>query len=244
MPSTIVGSPTWNQRGLVITSMDAQEQVNGLVTVQVEYTGPSERHDIISRSFYQDAPPPIFPSVVSPSELVTNRLYMESRTVTRANGLTTVKANYVGGLVRQGFRGFFISEQLDQTRRDYILTNGEVTFANFVGSVSLANAAFFNLRYEVYEISLEFVRVGQTSSASLPEIQKSDLARNFRASSVPGINVVDQGAFPGEAPAPMPFVFGVPWDEYTLNNKLLSVEESREFATPTVAVVTLRHRLT
>jgi hypothetical protein len=42
----------------------------------------------------------------------------------------------------------------------------------------------------------------------------------------------------------MPFIFGVPWDQYTLNNKLLSVEESREFSTPTVAVVTLRHRLT
>jgi hypothetical protein len=170
---------------------------------------------------------------------------MESRTVSRANGLTTVKANYVGGLVRQGFRGFFISEQLDQTLRDYIITNGELTFVNFPGTEPLIiGGAFFNLRYEVYEISLEFVRVGQASAASLPEIQKSDLARNFRASSVRMVNVVGQGAFPGEAPAPMPFVFGVPWDQYTLNNKLLSVEESREFSTPTVAVVTLRHRLT
>jgi hypothetical protein len=239
MPSTVIGSPTWNQRGLVITSMDAQEQVNGLVTVQVEYTGPADRHDIISRSFYQDAPPPIFPSVVSPSELVTNRLYMESRTVSRANGLTTVKANYVGGLVRQGFRGFFISEQLDRTQRDFVLTNGQSSFVNFTGIVSMVNGVFFNLRYEVYKISLEFVRVGQASAASLPEIQKSDVARNFRASRVVGDITSNE-----ETPAPMPFIFGVPWDQYTLNNKLLSVEESREFSTPTVAVVTLRHRLT
>jgi hypothetical protein len=146
--------------------------------------------------------------------------------------------------VRQGFRGFFISEQLDRTQRDFLVTNGEAFFVNFTETVSLANAIFINLRYEVYEISLEFVRVGQASAASLPEIQKSDVARNFRASSVPIGNTIGQSVFQGESPVPMPFIFGVPWDQYTLNNKLLSVEESREFSTPTVAVVTLRHRLT
>ena len=121
MPATIIGNNEWNQRGLVLTAQAAQEQINGLVNVQVEYVGPSSKHDIISRSFYQDAPPPIWPDVVNRSELVTNRLYMESRTVTRANGLTTVQATYVGGLQRAGFKGYFLSEQKepDKTANAY-----------------------------------------------------------------------------------------------------------------------------
>jgi hypothetical protein len=126
MPAIIRGSAEWNQRGLILSRMDAQEQVNGLVNVQVEYVGPSTRHDIISRSFYQDAPPPIWPSVVSPGELVTNRLYMESRTVERANGLTKVRANYVGGLQRAGFNGYFLRTDKETGRSGVALPQESV----------------------------------------------------------------------------------------------------------------------
>jgi hypothetical protein len=40
MPSTIIGSASWNATGLVLSAQSAQEQVTGLVNVQVTYVAP------------------------------------------------------------------------------------------------------------------------------------------------------------------------------------------------------------
>lgn len=203
MPFTVIGNSEWTQRGLVLTQMDAQEQVNGLVTVQVEYTGPSARHDIIGRSFYQDAPPPIWPRVVNPGELVTGRLYMESRSVTRASGLTTVRANYVGALQRAGFNGYFLREQVEKDKTAeafnyfeglYLYQTPTPNFGNLVVEGEIFSATIFapenptpsgKLRrttagsrfvFDERIKLVEFVRVNKTASVRLPTFFRNDIA--------------------------------------------------------------------
>jgi hypothetical protein len=181
MPSTIIGSAEWNTRGLVLSRMDAQEQVNGLVNVQVEYVGPATRHDIISRSFYQDAPPPIWPSVVSPGDLVTNRLYMESRSVERANGLTTVRANYVGGLQRAGFDGYFLRTDKETGQGGVALPAGSIkvdqgTFStiNIVGQIE-DDVFGYDFSGVFIKHTIEFMQIGDAYAVKEPKFTFKDM---------------------------------------------------------------------
>jgi hypothetical protein len=181
MPAIVRGSAEWNQRGLILSRMDAQEQVNGLVNVQVEYVGPSTRHDIISRSFYQDAPPPIWPSVVSPGELVTNRLYMESRTVERANGLTKVRANYVGGLQRAGFNGYFLRTDKETGRSGVALPAGSVKVDqgafSVISIVGETDDGVFGYDFSGVFIrhTIEFMQIGDAYAVKEPKFTFKDM---------------------------------------------------------------------
>jgi hypothetical protein len=113
MPSTVIGNATWNSTGLVLSQQSAQEQTTGLVNVQLTYVCPASKQHALARNFYLDAPPPIFPSVVSRAELLTNNLYMVNRSVQTANGLCTITADYAGGLRRAGFVGYFLYESIE-----------------------------------------------------------------------------------------------------------------------------------
>jgi hypothetical protein len=185
MPATIIGNSEWTARGLVLTAQNAQEQVNGLVNVQVTYVGPASRHDQISREFYQDAPPPIWPQVVSPSELVTNRLYMVSRSVSRANGLTTVQADYVGGLQRAGFDGYFLRTNKETGKTGRALPEQSIRFVGgqtvlFLGFIAGAvSEASFETSYAFGGVfikhSIEFVQIGQTYSLKEPKFTFRDM---------------------------------------------------------------------
>jgi hypothetical protein len=241
MSATIIGNNEWNQRGLVLTRMDAQEQVNGLVNVQVEYVGPSTRHDIISRSFYQDAPPPIWPSVVNKAELVTNRLYMESRTVTRANGLTTVSASYVGGLQRAGFNGYFLREQNQPNQTILFYQQAGPEYTQAVGVQFAAGQFQFAAGQPAFRLGqvtvatftervklVEFVRVGATQSAKLPRFIWRDLVElhPFYSRSIVTSNpVVNVKNF------------------WYIDTMPLQARESFSYMTPSVQVVTAEYRL-
>ena len=113
MPSTVIGNATWNATGLVLSQQFAQEQVTGLVNVQLTYVCPASKQHTIARSFYLDAPPPIWPSVITRGELLTNNLYMVARSVQTANGICTINAEYAGGLRRAGFVGYFLYESIE-----------------------------------------------------------------------------------------------------------------------------------
>jgi hypothetical protein len=234
MPATIIGNNEWNQRGLVLTAQDAQEQVNGLVNVQATYVGPSSKHDIIGRSFYQDAPPPIWPNVVNRGELVTNRLYMESRTVTRANGLTTVNANYVGGLQRAGFNGYFLREVKEPDK-------GALVYQPSVGGLSGSVSIEFSEGQPLFVLGpaeaiaiteriklLEFVRIGEAQSVKFPNFIWRDLISphpfydSQRLLSFPVINVNNR---------------------HYINTVPVRPTESSNYITPTVQVVTAEYRL-
>lgn len=178
MPATIIGNANWNQRGLVLTRQDAQEQVNGLVNVQVEYVGPSSKHDIIARSFYADAAPPIWPSVVSRDELLTNRLYLESRSVTRANGLTTVRASYVGGLVRAGFSGYYLRTTKETGIKGVALPAEGLFYLAFsvienINNPNLSN--HYTFTGDFIRHTMEFVQIGNSSAYKPPNLTFRDM---------------------------------------------------------------------
>ena len=247
MPATIIGNSEWTSRGLVLTAQDAQEQVNGLVNVQVTYVGPASRHDQISRSFYLDAPPPIFPSVVSPSELVTNRLYMESRSVSRANGLTTVQANYVCGLQRAGFNGYFLSEQRETaksalfanwTEQTQIVSGGTISFLPGIippgGGLPRPVIEATRFIYDERIKLVDFVRVANTAACSLPTFTRADLASILVNPAAQNADVwrmdgpteaLTAGLLTFEKTTPVPYT------------------ESVTYVTPTVQIVTLTYRL-
>jgi hypothetical protein len=187
MPTTIIGNNQWNARGLVLSEQSAQDQVNGLINVQAVYVGPSSKHDKIVRSFYPDAPPPIFPSIVSPGELLTGKLYLEQSSITRANGLTTVSANYVGGLYR-GRGGFHVDEERESETQGLAL-NTAATSANafftgtFLRSAQLGGAPDIPVSvlglFNVTPISkrLMFVRVKGEQVPNLPTFTRDDVGR-------------------------------------------------------------------
>ena len=203
MPSTIIGSASWNSTGLVLSAQSAQEQVTGLVNVQVTYVAPATKQAQASAKFYLDAPPPIWPSVVSRGELVTNNLYMVDRTIERANGLVTINASYAGGLQRAGFKGFYLREQLENGKRGTAFnyydgqaffqtspTETNPTFVLYINapqmptpsgqfrSTTIGSPFAFNERLKI----VEFVRIGGASSVTPPVFYRSDLAAVVRSS--------------------------------------------------------------
>jgi hypothetical protein len=241
MPATIIGNNEWNQRGLVLTAQDAQEQVNGLVNVQATYVGPSSKHDIISRSFYQDAPPPIWPDVVNRSELVTNRLYMESRTVTRANGLTTVRASYVGGLQRAGFKGYFLREVVEPNKSGMAYWPSGGGIRGIVGIQFVDDEPLFILGAAAIVVwnerikLIEVVRVGNNQAARLPTFYWPDLGSATYNADAWEYNALV--ASRGPAPVLQTSL------TYYLRTVPLSPTESSNYITPTVQVVTYKYAL-
>jgi hypothetical protein len=241
MPATIIGNSEWTLRGLVLTAQDAQEQVNGLVNVQVTYVGPASRHDQISREFYQDAPPPIWPSVVSPSELVTNRLYMESRSVSRANGLTTVQANYVSGLQRSGFSGYFLRETTESPRGGFA---GNYVGQSGVGGIVDPSASFRptgGLTLFIYEQRIkqvQFVQIGNVALVSLPVFFRQDMVsilRNaYSSNNVEGLDLWVASFEPTDA-----YLAGL--NSYEKDTPA-RFTESAEYVTPTVKLITRTYR--
>jgi hypothetical protein len=243
MPAIIRGSAEWNQRGLILSRMDAQEQVNGLVNVQVEYVGPSTRHDIISRSFYQDAPPPIWPSVVSPGELVTNRLYMESRTVERANGLTKVRANYVGGLQRAGFNGYFLKTEKEPNQTGFAIFFGPISdkpfgqtiFETALGNFSYEGAGIFT--FDLIPQIYEFVEIGTATAVKLPTVTRNSLIQIYDSDSKSGSNFLLSSEKAYRAPIMVINNTNYYAEGYADIKFQRKVVDSPQFVTPTVKII-------
>lgn len=231
MPSLVVSSPKFTQSGIALSASSCVEQVNGLVQMQATYTIAASRQSQLDSLFYVDSQPPIHPTCISKSNLLTNRLYMVQRSVSTSNGFCTVNADYVGGLVRAGFRGYYLTEQFDRTEGNEITGDIASLIQQGVSGQVFSTA----IRHDRYEISVEFVKIGQEFASVLPAIKSSDLARNWRATSFAG------GL--GERPVSMPYIFDRPYDQWRLSMMFPTVEESRAYQTPIVSVVTLKHRL-
>jgi hypothetical protein len=238
MPSTIIGSTSWNSTGLVLSAQSAQEQVTGLVNVQVTYVAPVTKQAQASAKFYTDAPPPIWPSVVSRSELVTNNLYMVDRTIERANGLVTIQANYAGALQRAGFRGYYLREQVEPRRRAF-----SYNYSNDATLVSQPDPTGVARRVTVPQIVLyderlkivEFVRIGRAQAVSPPVFFRADMAsvaKNPEAAAAADLWIVSG---PTEA-----LVAGFLSFEKTTP---ITPTEGTTYVTPTVEVVSLTYRL-
>lgn len=191
MPATVIGSAEWNTRGIVLSSQSAQEQINGLVNVQVEYALPASKQYQIDRMFFVDAPPPIWPTVVNRAEMLTNNLYMTQRSISRANGLVTVNAEYVSGLKRAGFRGYFLTT----TREPEVFVKA---FDNVLESLipsseglPILDNTMLNVRGDFIKHTFEFVQIGESSSAKLPTLDVRDFYTPTRATFAFGGSILD-----------------------------------------------------
>jgi len=186
MPATVIGSAEWNTRGIVLSGQTAQEQVNGLVNVQVEYAIPASKQYQIDRMFYVDAPPPIWPTVVNRAEMLTNNLYMVQRSISRGNGLVTVNAEYVSGLKRAGFNGYFLKTQKEPNKSavGYMLGpvptgpfppgyTGITIFRTSLGDFTVREIGFFS--FELITRTYEFVQIGEATAVRLPKVTRNDL---------------------------------------------------------------------
>jgi hypothetical protein len=238
MPSTVIGNATWSSTGLVLSQQTAQEQVTGLVNVQVTYVAPVTKQSQASAKFYTDAPPPIFPSVVLRSELVTNNLYLVDRTIERANGLLTIQANYVGALQRAGFKGYYLREQVEPRRRAvfYNYANSATLFiqpgpTGAVRQVTTPQIAIYDERLKV----VEFVRIGRAQAVSPPTFFRADMAsvaKNASAAAAADLWIVSG---PSEALAAGFLSF-----EKTTP---ITPTEGSTYITPTVQAISLSYRL-
>jgi hypothetical protein len=263
MPSTIIGSASWNATGLVLSAQSAQEQVTGLVNVQVTYVAPASKQAQASAKFYTDAPPPIFPSVVLRSELVTNNLYLVDRTIERANGLLTIQANYVGALQRAGFKGYYLREQVEHGKGANAFNYGNsdpgiALVFSFIavpvpGGGSRRTTFGTAFQYEERIKVVEFVRIGREQAVALPAFFRADMASILQQQGT-GITVVGSGRTTSfsnapEANAADVWIVGGPAEARAAG--LLSFEkttpipsyESSEYITPTVQVISKVYRM-
>lgn len=260
MPATIIGSSEWNAKGIILSSQSAQEQVNGLVNVQVQYAIPASKQYEIDQMFYVDAPPPIWPTVVNRSEMMTNNLYMVQRSVSRANGLVIVNAEYVSGLTRAGFRGYFLRETKEPRKRatayDYV--SGATLFQSVgFGSTSLASSVVYTPsgaeRYATFGRAfiyservkiVEYVKVAGASFVQPPTFTRSDLASSIFANQqnyydrTRSVEFADLWVVAGEDDL---YSTGIRSFEMTTTAPFT---ESSSYITPRVEVVTLEYRLT
>jgi hypothetical protein len=264
MPSTIIGSTSWNSTGLVLSAQSAQEQITGLVNVQVTYVAPATKQAQASAKFYTDAPPPIWPSVVSRSELVTNNLYMVDRTIERANGLVTITANYAGALQRAGFKGYYLREQIEYGKAasayNYGTTETGITLVSSFVAVPVPGGGTRQttfgtaFQYEERIKVVEFVRIGSAQSVQLPTFVRSDMASILQQRGT-GISVWNSStgtnSFSNAPEANAADIWVVSGPDEARQAGLLSFEkttpvpstESSSYVTPTVQVVSLTYRL-
>jgi hypothetical protein len=252
MSFTIVQSPGFLQRGIALNSSSCVEQVNGLIEVQARFTIPKSRQAEIDRLFFVDAQPPIDPSCVTKASLLTQRLYMVSRTVSSENGFLVIDASYVGALARPGSRGFYLMEgkgSILQGANVYsigYIVAGEPY--NFVGG--LAASRVYNLEYFVKEITVEFVEISNLTATSIPEFTFDDLFVYVKLLSVfgPGASMLDSRAVVfGSQVGALPGASGQgPRSETlisTFNTKPIRTQEPSSFITPTVKIAKIRYTL-
>lgn len=116
MSATIIGNTTWQTRGLALTGQSAQEQINGLVNVQLTFTLPASKRAALDRHFVVDAPPPVWPSIISRQHLQAGTLFFIDRTFSIAAGLITVQASYAGVLVRPGTPRYYATTDREGPR--------------------------------------------------------------------------------------------------------------------------------
>jgi hypothetical protein len=177
MPATIVKGSVFSSRGIVLASSSCVEQINGLVEVQTRWFVDKARQTEIDRLFFVDAQPPSDPGCITKSSLLTQRLYMVSRSVTSENGFLSVEASYVGALARPGSRGYYLTEEKGPILRGTNFYAVPYAFAGepfvFVGPVPASRGYVFD--YFNKEITVEYVEIDKLTTTAIPELTFDDL---------------------------------------------------------------------
>jgi hypothetical protein len=240
MSATIIGNTTWQARGLVLTAQSAQEQITGLVNVQLAYTLPAAKRAAIDRYFVVDAPPPVWPSIVNRDDLQARNLFLVDRSLSITAGLVTIQANYAGVLIRAGtpryyatteresLRSFsFVSEPTTLTRVD------PANPTNFNTLSGISTSLFYTYVPIVYQY--QYAILAGHRPPVLPEAPLRDYYSliNF-----------DGGRYVARPDLHWSAVEFAKWDEAYIRNEIekqtLYSDERPDYVTPTVQLVTLR----
>lgn len=97
MPATLHISPRLSAARFVIVDQSEAQDANGLVKVAVTYSVAPASVDVLKKTFYLDAPPPVFPSCTDRSTLQGSQgLYLLDFSTSKQFGLWIVQASYVG----------------------------------------------------------------------------------------------------------------------------------------------------
>jgi hypothetical protein len=252
MPATIVKGSEFSSRGIILSQSSCVEQVNGLVEVQTRWFVDKARQTEIDRLFFVDAQPPSHPSCITKSSLLTQRLYMVSRSVTSENGFLAIDASYVGALSRPGSRGFYLTEEKGPISQGtnfyaigYFVAGEPFSFVNGVPASRVYNLEFFNK-----EITVEFVTIGDITATAIPEFTFKDLFVFVKLLSVfgPSASLLDsQAVVFGSQVGVQPSRGGIgPRSETlisTFNKTVNRTQEPASFLTPTVKVSKIRYSL-
>jgi hypothetical protein len=245
MPSIIHQSAAMDLRGLALVSQSVQEQVTGLVNVSVEYvTATPER---VSDLFYTDAPPPIWPTSVDEWALQNRSLYMVSRNMTKANGLTTISAEYAGGLLaRNGSPTMLISTEREgpfgysnssaaQTIYVSNYPNAPTSWEDVTTSLTYTPAerlSYYAIAHEYIFVSIDGYRpelplLGDRDLFSIISFFKNGYAEKWNWFSSPRKTIVA-------------IDYNEDYFANILRAKEVITDEKPSFVTPTVKLVTLR----
>jgi hypothetical protein len=252
MPATIVKGSLFSSRGIVLASSSCVEQVNGLVEVQTRWFVDKARQTEIDRLFFVDAQPPTEPGCITKSSLLTQRLYMVTRSVSSENGFLVVEASYVGALARPGSRGYYLTEEKGAILRGTNFYAVPYAIAGepfvFVGPVPASRGYVFD--YYNKEITVEYVEIDNLTATAIPELTFDDLFVFVKLINVfgSGASMLDSLAVMfGSQLGVLPGAAGLgPRAEFlatNYNRKVVRTQEPSSFLTPTVRIAKVRFTL-
>jgi hypothetical protein len=232
MPAAVHISSQLASRKLALTSQSSAEANNGLVTVSLQFVTTAAMRDAAARSFYVDAPPPIWPSSIVRDELLGRQLFMTDRDISQENGLVTISASYVGGLNRRSsFVGFSADRQSPVTSSYSSGLNEAGPFLDPETNTTYTTILFDYWSYQWTPIVqiVRFVRVADQDSFA-PEVPKHQSMYSLLSFS---------GAY-RLSPSPRP-PYGTDYPREFFVNKLetkpVREETKIEQITPSVATV-------
>lgn len=170
MPSIVHSSPSLTGLpGLALVSHDFSEQADGLVTASCEFVCRATRQFELDRLFSIDAAPPVALPGINNSHLLYNRMFMSGRTISQANGLTHIKAEYVGGLVRGGEYMVFYKEAESPVSFNFVSEPFSITRQNPSNptQISTISNVTTSIRFTYLPIVFvyEYVAVGDQKTA-------------------------------------------------------------------------------
>jgi hypothetical protein len=166
------------QGGMVVTSESVSEQANGLVNVQMEFVYRASNSNRLGKLFYNDAPPPIFPESVQASELLSRKLYMISRSVSRTNGFAYVQAEYAGGYASKRNNVLIYTDRESEQTAGFQTEPFTITRVNpDTGTTAVAGNLINAASYSWIPLvkHYEYVEVGNTAAYSPVAPQLSEL---------------------------------------------------------------------
>jgi hypothetical protein len=226
--------------GMALIDESIAEEASGLVRVTMNYVHRATNSARLSRLFYADAPPPIFPAALAPSDLLSRKLYMVDRTVSQSNGLTYVQAQYAGGFAnkrsnhlryvqRESPRSVvFVSEPFSIKRNDPN-GSGSLEYNNVTNSYSYS--------WIPYVHTFEYIEIGNIASYTPAAPSLFEL---FELTAWAGGVYVPAPELGWSAIKFIPYEKS--WFEKSFNPAQLTIKEDRKptFVTPTVR--TIQHR--